>query len=94
MQQKNTHHTTNPLILLLIMVLGVIAGYMFYRQGGDAVVPSVPAAANDPAFVKYKDFKFDFTLFQNPSFTDLKTYGQVPIVPGSTGRQDVFAPWQ
>ena len=94
MQQNKSTHTTNPLILLLIIVMGVVAGYVFYGQAGDSVAPALPAAASDSAFVKFKNLKFDFTLFQNQSFADLKTYGQTPITPGTTGRQDVFAPWQ
>ena len=92
--QKKTNHTTNPLILVLIIILGAIVGYVFYSQGGDPEPIPLPARANDPSFVKFKDFTFDFTLFQNESFANLKTYGQVPIIPETTGRQDVFAPWQ
>lgn len=94
MQQKKTTHTTNPLILALVIVLGLIAGYVFYGQSGDPEPIPLPARANDASFVKFKDLKFDFALFQNGSFTNLKTYGQTPIIPGTTGRQDVFAPWQ
>ena len=86
--------STNPFILGLIIMLGVIAGYVYHSQaGGDASydIP-LPASAQDTVFLKFKDLRLDFSVLQKEPFTDLNAIGEFPIQPGATGKEDPFAP--
>ncbi len=89
---NQSHATTNPFILLLIVVLGGMVGYFLYAQKGSGGALPLPAAIQDDAYLKFKDMRFDFSLFQQKQFQTLKTFGEYPLQPGVTGKQDLFAP--
>ncbi|MEK7583472.1 MAG: hypothetical protein AAB483_03690 [Patescibacteria group bacterium] len=86
-----THHATSPFILALIVLLGGMVGYFLYAQQGDKALVA-PAAISDASYLKFKDLKFDFSVFQQPQFQGLKTFGEYPLQSGVTGKQDLFAP--
>ena len=87
-----SHASTNPFILLLIVALGGMVGYFLYaQQSGDEFL-QLPAAINDNSYLKFKDMRFDFSLFEQKQFQTLKTFGEYPIKPGATGKQDLFSP--
>lgn len=83
--------TTNPLILLLIVLLGAMVGYFLYSQNSGSGSFQLPAAINDDSYLKFKDMRFDFSLFQQKQFQSLKTFGEYPLKPGVTGKQDLFS---
>lgn len=89
-----TTSSTNPVVLAMIIFLGLMSGFVYYRQATAEVVYEIalPQAALDPEFLKFKDLRFDLSLFQNESFTQLKTFGEFPIQPGGTGKRDIFSP--
>lgn len=93
--QTKSPHTSNPLILLLVIVVGVLLGYLYYSQAlaGSTVEIPLPDAARDVSFLKFKDLKFDFSLFKDENLSTLKIYGEFPLAPGNTGKQDLFAPF-
>lgn len=84
--------TTNPFILFLIILVSAIVGYVFYSQSGsrDQVPIPAPDSVNDVIYLKFKDIKYDFALIEDQSFNALKTYGEFPIQPGTTGKEDIF----
>ena len=86
-------HTTSPLILVMIVLLGIIVGYFYYSQITKDETFEVPVSASlkDPTFMKFKDLHFDFSLFSSVLFTSLVNVGEYPIEPGTTGKQDLFS---
>lgn len=83
---------TNPFILILIILLGLIIGYFYDSQlaGDTSYEVAIPPTANDPTYVAFKDLRFNLALFDDPSFTSLKILGEFPIQPGNTGKTDLF----
>ncbi|MDO8583642.1 MAG: hypothetical protein Q7R83_00490 [bacterium] len=83
--------STNPFILLLIVLLGSMVGYFWYtQQSGDEALP-LPAAINDASYLKFKEMRFDLAMFQQSQFQTLKIFGEYPIKPGATGKLDLFS---
>ena len=86
----------NPgkVIPLAIVLLGIVAGYIFYSTslGGNVEVPPV-VAAQDSTLAQFKDLNLDFSIFDDARFKSFKIFGESPVQPGSTGRLDIFAPY-
>jgi len=86
----------NPsrVIPIAIIVLGIIAGYLFFSmtiQGGEMGIP--PPVTTDDTLSKFKDISLDFSIFDDARFKSLKIFGESPVQPGLTGRADIFAPY-
>ena len=90
-----TSHAVSPFVLVLIVVVGVLGGYFYYSQvfADESYAVPVPENLQDPAFLRFKDTKFDFSLFSNQLFTSLQPLGEFPVNPGNTGKQDLFSPF-
>lgn len=75
--------------------MGFVVGYFYYSQATADQTFEVPVSAefNDEAYLKFKDFKFDFSLFSNSGFSSLRNIGDFPIQPGITGKDNPFAPF-
>ncbi|OGN28801.1 MAG: hypothetical protein A3A33_03405 [Candidatus Yanofskybacteria bacterium RIFCSPLOWO2_01_FULL_49_25] len=87
-------HKTSPLILLLVALLGIIGGYIYYTQigaSGEDLVQAAPGA-NDSSFLRFKTLKLDFSLLDTAPFSNLKTYGDIPIQSSVGTRDDIFNP--
>ena len=86
----------NPsrVIPIAIMVLGILAGYMFFSLiiKGTEVGISPPVLADD-TLSKFKNLTLDFSVFDDTRFKTLKIFGESPVQPGATGRVDIFAPF-
>ena len=82
--------------MIAIVLIGVIGGYLYYSQ---IIAPSkvpivLPDIPKDDILSKFKDLKsLDFSVLSNPTFRSLKMFGEVPVLPGQTGRTDLFAPF-
>ena len=82
------------MIPIAIIVLGIIAGYLFFSmtiQGGEMGIP--PPVTTDDTLSKFKDISLDFSIFDDARFKSLKIFGESPVQPGLTGRADIFAPY-
>lgn len=83
-------------LYIAIIFIGIIGGYFYYAQ---IIVPSkepitLPDIPRDDSLSKFKNPEsFDFRIFSQNSFQSLKTLGEAPVQPGTTGRDDVFAPF-
>ncbi len=87
--------TTSILILLGIVALGFAAGYLYNTQFSQSQLPT--SSQNIPLsddLSKFKDLNLDFSAFNNDSFKTLRIFGDSPVLPGSSGRADIFAPIQ
>lgn len=89
----NTGKTTNPVVIILIIVLGFIVGiFYYYSTKQEAIEETAPLTIHDPEYLKFKDLTFDVRFFKEKLFASLKKIGEFPIPPGPTGKQNLFAP--
>jgi len=84
----------NNLILILIVVLGFAAGYIYYSQ-----VISPARTPIDPPLISAKDnlrvfdnLTINFSILDNEKYKALQIFGESPVSPGVTGKKDIFAP--
>ncbi len=83
---------TNPIFLVLILLLSAVGGYVAYSQIGVDVSTTwpLPVGAQDETYVPLKDARLDLARFQNDRFGSLRTYGAFPIDDTTTGKQNLF----
>lgn len=75
-----------------IVILAVIIGWLYYSQTtATGYENPPPKGITDPAFMKFKNIRFDFGTLKEGSFANLKTYGEYPIRPDGSGRGDIFS---
>jgi len=76
---------------LLIVFLGLIVGIIYYF-GLIKPEPSIaPKMYTD--LLEFRTVRFDFSVLENKSFKNLEIFGRIPIDPGVTGRENIFAPF-
>ncbi len=73
---------------ILIVFLGLIAGIIYYFGLIKPEPPAAPKTYTD--LLKFRTVKFNFSALGNESFENLKTFGNIPVRPGVTGREDIF----
>lgn len=85
----------SPAILIAIAIAGLLGGYFYYSQVLKESIPPVrlPAISAGDTLAKFKDLKFDFSIFDDARFKSLKIFGESPVQPGASGRTDLFAPF-
>jgi len=94
---RTTKNAPSVVIIGAIITLGFIAGYFYYAQIGaepEAKIPPAAAASLDTALSKFKDLKLNFGPFDDLKFKSLRVFGESPVQPGATGKQDLFSPIQ
>ena len=95
---KLTKSTTHLGIKALIVLFGVLAGYLYYSMFVPTGVSPVdpPKINRNDNLSKFKDIStFDLKLLSDPRFHGLQVLGQenIPVPPPSPGQKtDVFAP--
>ncbi|KKS25041.1 MAG: hypothetical protein A2736_00815 [Candidatus Yanofskybacteria bacterium RIFCSPHIGHO2_01_FULL_41_27] len=85
----------NKLLLALIIILGLAAGYIYYSQfsfSSSPVVAPLPISAKDD-LKKFETLKINFSILDNAKYKSLEVFGESPVVPGVTGKKDIFAPF-
>ena len=80
---------TNPIILVLVVVLGFLGGFYYYYQNKDLEVP-IPESpiSQDVSILQFKTLNFDFTILDRQQFKSLKPVGNV--TKGEVGKKNVF----
>lgn len=94
--RKNNQNQNNIFIQAAIIGLGIVGGYLYYSQliepNKQAIV--VNEISHQDILTKFKDAKsFNFEIFNKDYFKALKILGEAPVLPGSTGRNNIFAPF-
>ena len=89
-----TSPATSKLYVALIVLMGIIVGYLFYSS---YIVPTqtaipAPPISNSDNLATFQNLKIDFSVLDNPAYKNLMTYGESPVNPGATGKKDLFAP--
>jgi len=91
-----TRKSSGMFLYITIIAAGILGGYFYYSK---ILAPSktpidLPNISNTDTLGKFKDLKsFDFDIFSTPSLKSLKIFGDMPVQPGVTGRDDIFAPY-
>lgn len=77
------------------MLFGLIGGYLYYSQliRPNKQAITVTEVPRQDVLSKFKDIRsFNFEIFNRDYFKALKILGEAPVLPGATGRSDIFAP--
>jgi hypothetical protein len=84
----------SKLYVSLIVLIGLIGGYVAYSQwikpSETLVPPPVISTKDSPATLK--SIKIDFNVLGDSTYKKLITSGESPVSPGITGKKDLFAP--
>ncbi|HZZ99210.1 MAG TPA: hypothetical protein VFK07_00675 [Candidatus Paceibacterota bacterium] len=78
----------------LLVIVGLVAGYLGYQQfskPAEAAVPP-PPVSNKDTLQSFQNLKINFSLFDSAAYKSLQIFGEMPVNPGSTGKKDIFAP--
>ncbi len=89
-----TKTNSDNIYVVLIIIFGLVLGYILYSNDlipvgdSDAGVAVVPPDKENIA--KLESIKFDFTIFDDIIFRELRIFGEIPVLPGVTGKTDPF----
>lgn len=85
----------NKSIVSLILVAAFAVGYLYYSQSIQPtqlpIEPLSTSAKDD--LDAFKDIAINFSALDNPVFKSLKTFGELPVKPGVTGKTNPFSPF-
>ena len=80
---------------ILLILLGVISGFMYYSTTGEVAVEEVlliPREDNTHQLESFLEMGFDFSILDSSEFLLLKSPSS-DLDPGVTGRANMFAPF-
>jgi len=89
-----TSPSSSKLYIALIILAGLIGGYITYSQWikpAEALIPA-PLISSQDSLAAFKDLKIDFKVLNDSTYKNLITSGESPVNPGVTGKKDLFAP--
>jgi hypothetical protein len=79
------------IILYLIILLGLVGGYMYNAQFDPTeVVPEFPLGINQSALTSLGNLKVDYRVLQNPDFETLRIFGSFPVPTSAPGKNNPF----
>lgn len=86
--------STNKLILLAIIFLGIALGYMYTIYYTEAVALAPVSATSKVSVSGLTELisKIRWDITDGSDFKSLKQFGESPVEPGVTGNRDIFAP--
>ncbi len=90
-----TTQSSSKLYIILIVLTGLVGGYVFYSQWiqpSEAAVPAPPIGNTRDGLSEFKDMKINFSILNDATYKGLITSGESPVNPGVTGKKDLFAP--
>lgn len=79
------------MLLYLIMVLGLVLGFLYNSQTDPAseVVP-VPANLQLTSLKGLENLRIDYAALQSEAFKTLRVYGELPVRPEAGGKTNPF----
>lgn len=86
----------NNLIIILIIVVGIASGYLYYSQIVGPLKVEIPApllTTGKDTLTQFQNISVDLSILSNAMYTKLGIYGESPVNPGVTGKKDIFAPF-
>lgn len=87
--------STNPLILTLIILLGLMAGYFFYSNSlkDNQQDLSEPLTVEELDFLKFGEQVSNYPILDSRTYNSLRIYGEIPVSLGVSGRTNPFLPF-
>lgn len=83
--------TQSKLILYLIILLGLVGGYLYNAQFDPAeAVPEFPVGINPAALTRFASFHVNYGVLQNPDFGELRIFGEFPVPTTAPGKSNPF----
>ena len=81
----------SSLILYLVILLGMVLGYLYNSQT-DPAAEITPVAPNLQltSLKSLESLKIDYTALQNSQFQALRTFGELPVRTEQGGDQNPF----
>lgn len=79
----------------LIVLFGVVLGYILYSHQLFSITEPVSMTVRPPDtenMAKLEAVKLDFSIFENIIFQELRVFGEIPVTPGTTGKDNPFSP--
>jgi hypothetical protein len=88
---NNPNSTQSKLVLYLVILLGFAGGFLYSSKIGTAEADIAPLPQqNKDDWKPLKDLKVDFQLLQRPEYKNLRIFGELPVSPGTRGKDDPF----
>lgn len=80
------------LIITLVLLFGVVIGYIFYGNNSSILTLGQPERWKADNIEKLSRISLDLKKLDT-RFNELEIYGEYPVTPGVTGKVDIFAPF-
>lgn len=79
------------LILYLIMMLGLVLGFLYNNQTDPAAsVPPIPNNFQLTSLKGLDGLKIDYTALESDQFKQLRVFGSLPVQPDTGGKTNPF----
>ncbi|MDX1440629.1 MAG: hypothetical protein R3284_12075 [Rubricoccaceae bacterium] len=79
------------LVLYLIMLLGLVGGYLFNAQRDPAeAVPPQPQEVSTGDLNAFASLRVNYTALQSQVYQDLRIFGDVPVPTTAPGKSNPF----
>jgi hypothetical protein len=90
----NPSQSSSKLYTALIIILGLVGGYIVYSQfiQPSAAVIQAPVLDKQDGESTLKNIRINFKILDDPAYKNLVISGESPVNPGVTGKKDIFAP--
>lgn len=88
------NRSQNLLLIIFVIILGIAGGYIYYSAIGlsSAVpIPELPVKEKD-SLVSFKDLELNLSV-SSEKLNQLRIFGESPVNPGTSGRNNPFAPF-
>jgi len=81
----------SPMLLYLIMLLGLVLGFLYNSQTDPASeVTPVPANLQLTSLKGLESLRIDYAALQSEAFKSLRVYGELPVQPAAGGKTNPF----
>lgn len=84
----------NNFIILVIIVIGLTAGYFYYSSFPSEITINPPLNGKVDDLTQLSTMDLNFSSLSQSKLDALKIFGEYPVNPGATGKRDLFAPIQ
>lgn len=81
------------LIPLLVVVLGIVGGYLYYSNVSSNSEPvyNLPQEIQQDSLSQFKNLELNFKVLENSKYRSLEIFGESPVSPGTPGKTNIFA---
>ena len=83
----------NRLIPFLIILVGLIGGYVYYSNSYSEEPFPLPVNIQKSTLESFRDLIIDFSILDDAVYRSLRVFGELPVTPGVSGKSDSFSPF-